>query len=179
MNYQNNCDLEPRIYVASVSDYNAGRLHGVWIDCLGKDEVALYAEINAMLARSSEEIAEEFAIHDYENFGGLKLSEYEGIAQIAAYADLIEEHGELVTHFITYFGHTEEQAAEEFADAYCGHHQSFRDFSDDLFDELYAHDIPEGLRCYIDYAAFARDLEITDYTAIEASGGGVYVFRSV
>lgn len=179
MNNQNNCVLEPRIYVASLSDYNAGRLHGVWIDCTGKDEAAIYAEINTMLAYSDEEFAEEFAIHDYEGFGGLKISEYEGIAQIAAYTVLIEKHGEPITHFITYFGNTEEEAAEHFEEEFCGQYPSFRDFSDDLFDENYAHNIPEGLRSYIDYAAFARDLEIADYTAIEASGGGVFVFRSV
>lgn len=30
----------------------------------------------------------------------------------------------------------------------------------DLFDECYAHNIPEGLRAYIDYEAFARDLRL-------------------
>ena len=32
--------LEPRIYVASLSDYNAGRLHGTWINAsYGADEI--------------------------------------------------------------------------------------------------------------------------------------------
>lgn len=174
---QNN-DLEPKIYVASLSDYNAGRLHGIWIDCAGKDEADIFAEIKAMLSVSSEEIAEEYAIHDYEGFGGLKISEYAGVAQIVAYAALIETHGEAITHFISHFGMSEEGAAEAFESSYCGHHESFRDFSDDLFDEIYAHDLPEGRRSYIDYAAFARDLEIGDYTAIDASHCGVFVFQS-
>ena len=174
---QNN-DLEPRIYVASLSDYNAGRLHGVWIDCTGKDEAEIFTEINRMLSLSSEEIAEEYAIHDYEGFGGLNISEYAGVPQIVAHTALIETHGEAITHFINYFGMSEEGAAEVFEEAYCGHHESFRAFSDDLFDEIYAHDIPEGLRSYIDYAAFARDLEIGGYIAIEASQGGVFVFHS-
>jgi hypothetical protein len=29
--------------------------------------------------------------------------------------------------------------------------------AEDLFDEIYAHEIPEHLRCYIDYKAFAND----------------------
>lgn len=41
-----------RIYVASLSDYNDGRLHGVWIDCDGKDAADIYSETNAMLAKS-------------------------------------------------------------------------------------------------------------------------------
>ena len=44
--------LIPRIYVASLSDYSAGRLHGVWIDCAGKTEDALWDEVRAMLAAS-------------------------------------------------------------------------------------------------------------------------------
>ena len=41
-----------RIYVVSLSDYNAGNLHGVWIDCDGKDEDELDAEVRAMLRAS-------------------------------------------------------------------------------------------------------------------------------
>ena len=29
----------PRIYVASLSDYNAGRLHGVWLEATDLDSV--------------------------------------------------------------------------------------------------------------------------------------------
>ena len=41
----------PRIYVASLSDYNAGNLHGVWIDA-DQDEDAIQEEIAAMLRES-------------------------------------------------------------------------------------------------------------------------------
>jgi hypothetical protein len=55
------------------------------------------------------------------------------------------------------------------------------DAAEDLFDECYAHDIPENLRFYIDYAKFARDCEIggdmcefefnnTTYTCTNAAG---------
>jgi antirestriction protein len=41
-----------RIYVASLSDYNAGRLHGVWIDCEGKSGDEIQEEVSAMLRGS-------------------------------------------------------------------------------------------------------------------------------
>lgn len=41
-----------RIYVASLSDYNAGVLHGCWIDCDGKDADDIQAEVSAMLRKS-------------------------------------------------------------------------------------------------------------------------------
>jgi len=54
---------EYRIYVASLSDYNAGRLHGAWIDAT-QDADEIEAEVQEMLAASPEPIAEEWAIHD-------------------------------------------------------------------------------------------------------------------
>ena len=43
----------PRIYVACLASYNAGRLHGLWIDATD-DVDAMQAEINRMLAASPE-----------------------------------------------------------------------------------------------------------------------------
>lgn len=42
----------PRIYVASLSDYNSGRLHGEWIDLEGLDLDDVQAEIQTMLSES-------------------------------------------------------------------------------------------------------------------------------
>lgn len=44
----------PRIYVADLAAYNAGILHGVWIDLDGKDEDEIQSEIDAMLRASPE-----------------------------------------------------------------------------------------------------------------------------
>jgi len=46
----------PRIYVASLADYNAGRLHGCWIDA-DQSADAIRDEIAQMLAESKEPIA--------------------------------------------------------------------------------------------------------------------------
>lgn len=43
-----------RIYVACLASYNAGKLHGVWIDLDGKEESEVWNDINAMLAKSTE-----------------------------------------------------------------------------------------------------------------------------
>ena len=41
-----------RIYVASLSDYNNGHLHGAWIDLDGLDEIEVQDEINGILRTS-------------------------------------------------------------------------------------------------------------------------------
>ncbi len=46
-------ELAPRIYVASLSDYNAGRLHGAWLNA-AQESADLHADIAAMLAQSRE-----------------------------------------------------------------------------------------------------------------------------
>ncbi len=73
----------PRVYVASLSDYNAGVLHGRWIDA-DQDADAIHADIAQMLAESpTDKSAEEWAIHDYEGFHGITISEFEDIDTVA------------------------------------------------------------------------------------------------
>ena len=52
---------QPRIYVACLAAYNAGHLHGRWIEATTPDEVMV--EVRAMLADSPLPEAEEWAIH--------------------------------------------------------------------------------------------------------------------
>ena len=64
----------PRIYVACLAAYNGGRLHGEWIDAdQSADDIG--EAIKQMLSRSPEPCAEEWAIHDHENFQGIELGE--------------------------------------------------------------------------------------------------------
>ncbi|MDN5536117.1 antirestriction protein ArdA, partial [Comamonas sp.] len=69
---------EIRIYVADLAAYNAGYLHGVWIDAtLELDDIQ--AQVDYMLAASPVEGAEGCAIHDFEGFDSYRLGEYEGL----------------------------------------------------------------------------------------------------
>lgn len=72
-------------------------MHGRWIDANQPADV-IREDIAQMLAESKEPIAEEWAIHDYECFGDLGLSEYTGIDQVAEAAHQITEHGPVRSH---------------------------------------------------------------------------------
>jgi antirestriction protein len=170
-------EMTYRIYVASLSDYNAGILHGSWIDLDGKDADDLQDEVNAILkdspyAEQYGEEAEEWAIHDYE-LGGIRISESEGFEQVVKIAEALEEHGEVLAIYVNDIGDFDE-AVETFEDAYLGEYDSFLDFATNLFDELYGDCVDERIRFYIDYEAFSRDLEAQGYTY--ESG---HVFRPV
>jgi len=142
----------PRIYVASLSDYNAGTLLGRWIDA-GQEAHAIHAEIQAMLGESREYPAEEWAIHDYEGFGEWKPREYESIDTVATVARLIAEHGEVFGAVLNYFGELEE-ARTAMSEQYRGEWESVRDYVEYLIDEIYGHEItrlPDLIRHNIVY----------------------------
>ena len=163
-----------RIYVACLAAYNNGILHGAWIDA-NQDVDAIRYAIHDMLKISPIECAEEYAIHDYEGFCGISINEYEGIAQIAEYAEFIAEHGELGGALYFHYGDIE-SAQKAITDHYHGSYKSLTEFAEELTEETTQ--IPDSLRFYIDYEAMARDLEINDVVAIETGFEQVHVFWS-
>lgn len=170
----------PRIYVASLSDYNAGRLHGVWLDADAEAE-QLAEVVQGMLSRSPEPFAEEYAIHDYEGFGNVPLSEFDSLERVAALARGIAEHGDAFAAWVALAGATDLNLAG-FEQAFRGTWPSVGEYAADLLADLGAEEIlaavPAWLRPYVrlDNEAFGRDLLIGgDITAID-SGGGVHIF---
>ncbi|WP_201733674.1 antirestriction protein ArdA [Acidithrix sp. C25] len=178
-------EAEPRIYVASLSDYNDGYLHGAWISAAQEPE-DIHTAIQDMLTKSPTPGAEEYAIHDYENFGPLKLDEYESIATVARLAQGISEHGVAYAHWATLADENSPETLGRFEDAYRGHFDSLVDYASQLFDDLGYNDlietiVPEHLRSYvrIDIEAFARDLELSGSISTSEGDGGVYVFDEI
>ncbi|RUQ93073.1 antirestriction protein ArdA [Legionella septentrionalis] len=164
----------PSIYVACLASYNKAILHGVWIDAT-QSEDDIMEEIWEMLDNSPEPNAEEYAIHDYEGFGSIKIHEYESISNIVEYASFIQEHGELGLALLCDYLVDDAQTMLE--DHYQGCYDSEVDFSRQLFDDCYAHQMPDNLICYFDFEAFARDLFINDYCSVEYDGQ-TYVFSN-
>lgn len=167
-------ETTPRIYVACLAAYNNGYLHGKWIDA-DQDTDSIYAEIAAMLKTSPIPDAEEWAIHDYEGFEGIRLSEYAGIETVAQLAAFIAEHGKLGAEVYNHFGSIEE-AETALNDQYAGEYASLADFAQELTEQSTT--IPDSLRHYIDYDRMARDMAISDVLTIETAHDEVHVFWS-
>lgn len=164
----------PSIYVACLASYNNSMLHGVWIDAT-QSEDDIMKEIWEMLDNSSEPDAEDYAIHDYEGFGNMTIHEYEGISHIVEYASFIQEHGELGLALLSDYSIDDAQTMLE--EHYQGSYDSEVDFARQLFDDCYAHQIPDSLSCYFDFESFARDLFINDYCSVEFNNH-LYVFSN-
>lgn len=234
----------PRIYVASLSDYNAGTLHGEWIDATQElDDI--WAEINAMLAASPEARicqmcggqlsdghgdqgaknwvhhvetggrggkcttpfpgnAEEWAIHDYDNFGSLAstLGEYPSIEKVQEIATAIEEsdNADALTAWLENDSSNIERI-EEFADQFQGEYESESAYAQEFLSnqgwgkwvygdsggkECYACGTrsetlsPEQLEivwAYLDFDHIANEMRMCDIAwFVPAKPYGVYVF---
>ncbi len=165
-------ETNPRIYVACLAAYNSGRLHGRWIDAdQGVDHI--WDEINEMLASSPIIGTEEWAIHDYDNFGSINLREWEDIEDVAAMATFIGKHGSVGAELLAHVHDNIEEAERLLEECYQGEFESEEDFVHSLHEDM--GDIPENLEYYIDYEKMARDYFISDYFSIEV-GNKVHVF---
>lgn len=178
----------PRLYAASLSDYNSGILHGTWIDAIDDSE-AMQHTIARMLANSPTARleglpAEEWAIHDYEGFGQIRIEEYTSIDTIAGYAAGILAHGLAFSAWIGVVGGIPDEGS--FEEAFLGDWASTEEYAESLLDdcgldEVIDKHVPESLRYYvkIDTAGFARDLQLGgDIIAVEKPSGGVWIFAA-
>jgi antirestriction protein len=173
---------ECRIYVASLADYNAGRLHGEWIDVT--DPTTMRGEITAMLAASptaKEEgrQAEEWAVHDYEGFDGVRLSETPDLETLCSISEGVDEHGDA---FLTWVGHDPNHNTDktDFEEVYRGEFASLADYVEDWWDQSGWSESGEGWwhpSRYVDWERMGHDLEMSgDIFTVDAPGGRVWVF---
>jgi antirestriction protein len=174
-----------RIYVASLADYNTGVLHGTWLEVT--DESTMRDEIETMLAESPTAKAEgcpaeEWAIHDFEGFGEVRLSEYEDLDWIVTLAEGAEEHGEA---FLAWVAHEPRHNREvsDFQEAFLGQWPSLAEYVEDFWEQCGdAPKAPSGSwwhpANYVNWERMANDLELSgDVLVLEASSG-VFVFSN-
>ena len=172
--------LQPRIWVGSLADYNAGRLHGDWLDAAVSDD-ELQQGVTRILATSQEHDAEEYGIFDFDEFGAFRVGEYEQLDVVARVARGIAEHGPAFAIYAQL--HDADPAMlDSFEDAFVGEYDSATEWAREVLDGLEAEldlTCPEHLRSYvsIDYAGFVRDATLSGRMHFEeAPSGRVYAF---
>lgn len=181
MNQVQSQKQSPSIYVACLAAYNNGKLHGRWIDAsLGADHIQ--DQINEVLATSPEQGAEEWAIHDFENFGSIELSEWTSVERVAILAKLFDEHGDaFAVWYDTQDGKNfdTDELEEKFSEQYQGSYYSEVDFAEQLLEDCgHLAELPQWAKNYFDFESYARDLRLSgDYSFSEAHGQ-TYVFNN-
>lgn len=149
------------IYVACLASYNAGTLHGVWIDIEeGTTVDDVMEQVQAMLKESPEEYAEEWEIHDTGWFGGHSPTTIE---EAVEYVEKLANSGLDDSVFAAFVSLWDVDSADHAAEAYVGDFASDEEFAEEWVDMCgYLDQVPENLRWYFDYEKFARDL-MMDY----------------
>jgi antirestriction protein len=178
----------PRVWVGSLADYNNGQLYGAWMDAtLEPDE--LQAAVQFLLRTSDTPGAEEWAIMDYEDFGGYAVQEYTGFATISRIAQGVARHGPAYAEWVNLVGEQSEEllSDEAFQDHYEGEWDSLEDYVEYLLQEtdFYRHldevleHMPEDLRRHVkvDLEGISEEWE-QGLHVVDAPGGKVWVFDS-
>ena len=176
---------ETRIYVASLSDYNAGTLHGAWIDVDGDttgDEID--EQIAAMLAASPTaaehgDKAEEYEIHDHEGWEGLDPARF-ALADLPGVAKGLDAHGEMFAEILTggYVSDNDPAAAIEFIEEnYRGTFTTVEVWAENYISDTGVFDgVSDTFRQYFDFKAFARDAVLGGDIFTVDTRDGVAVF---
>ena len=170
-----------KIYVTNLEAYNSGHLVGGWLDLTEFDDGAEIGEAIKKITKG----ADEYAIHDHEGLGPFYSEHLNGddlynIVESFHECARLGIEWDLFCEWCDDCGYDMDDHSS-FKDAFVGEYDTFRDYAEQFLDELYLHDVPESIRYYIDYDAFARDLAF-DHTCIETnckvSGRMVAVFRN-
>lgn len=172
---------EPRIYVACLAAYNNGVLHGEWIDA-NQDAADIHERIQEMLAKSPIEGAEEFAIHDYDEFSSYAIQEYDTVEYVSVIGQSIADHGDAMAAWLEnerpINADEATERAGQFEEAYAGEWGSIEEYAENLADDIGAIDgDAKWPMMYIDWERAARDLVLGGDVWTVDSIGGVYVFN--
>lgn len=162
-----------RIYIRSLTDYNKSNIAGEWINIEGLDEYEIKNAIQYYLLKrekETNELHQEWVIHGYDNIPS-SFGENPNFEDLVEYMEAIEEHGETVVSA----AYELDIPLDKIKESYQGKFFSEEDFAEQIFNDLYLHEIPEHLRSYIDYKAYARELFCGEYTSININGK-TYVF---
>lgn len=183
----------PEIWVGSLLDYNNGLLHGMWIDA-DQEPDEMKEQIRWILrtspaARSTGEVAEEWAILDHGGFCGYEVDEWSSLDTISLIAQGIAEHGEAYAAWVEYVGDTagELTSDEAFLDHYLGTWESVEAYVEEVLQETGFYGqleerlagLPDDVRrnIQVDVAGIAQEWE-QGLHLVEGTDGGVLVFSA-
>lgn len=160
--------MEMKIFLTNLGKYNEGELVGKWVSLPCQN---ITKELEAIGVKEGSEY-EEYFISDYEcTF--FEIGEYTNLKKLNELAEKlqeIEEAGEFdwLEGYLEAYGCSLEDATDEYRDTskwYPG--KSLLEVAEELIHAEF--EVPEGLKFYIDYEGYARDLGRDGFT--EVNGG--------
>ncbi|XBH22245.1 antirestriction protein ArdA [Jonesiaceae bacterium BS-20] len=177
-------DTAPRAWIGCLHCYNDGRLVGEWFDAEDADTITL-ADVHGGPGRVREG-CEELWVMDHENIPvDGEMSPHAAAAWARVILVVPEHQRGALCAWVTSGSYVSEGTGDlpsvsDFEERFCGTWGSFRDFAENLADEidLIPSNAPEELERYFNWDSWTRDLE-HDYTVVRADSLSVYVFRDL
>lgn len=167
---------EPAVWIGCLACYNNGTLAGAWFQATTADE------ITPEKLHGRQTPHEELWVMDHEHLPIEGECSPHEAAKLARHLDQVDEH--LLPAFLAWIGSGSyvldgENLPDhrEFTDRYCGQWDSFEQYAQNLADETgMLRDVPEHIARYFNWSSWTADLA-HDYTVLDASDGGIYIFN--
>jgi antirestriction protein len=164
--------MSPRLYVGTYAKYNSGSIAGAWLDLDDfSDRDAFYKQCAEL---HSDESDPEFMFQDFEGFPRALYCESSASEALFDWLALDESDREL----LGIYQDSVDQAGtiEDARDAYRGTYSSREAWAEEYLESggLLA-EVPEALRNYIDFEAYARDADCNGMHFVRVEGD-VWVF---
>ena len=197
------------IWLADLAAYNAGNLVGEWVELgNGTDLEEIHATLSKILARGEAELKlsgefsgphEEFAIHDYSGFYGIRIGEYDSLDRVQEIACVLDDFGYeddrlAFGEFLAEVSDLDEyddihEAVEAFRDRFVGrvtlreyaeewHEDQVRELKSMVRNALYDERQVEAFERNLDSMASKVDLDrIADELSCDFTESGPFLFR--
>jgi antirestriction protein len=169
-------DSIARVYVGTYAKYNNGSIAGAWLD------LEDYADKDAFLAACADlhkdESDPELMFQDYEGFPAAFYGESCIADELWDWLDLDTDDRELLAVYTSEID--SDGTIETARDSFMGKYDSPEDWAAEYLEETGSlSSVPEHLRNYIDFAAYARDCGYNgDVTFVDRGYHDTWVFSS-
>ena len=160
---------EMRIYCGTYGKYNAGSLDGKWFDLddyADRDEFyeacQAFHDRNNPVDEDGDPIPSEheFMFQDWEGIPSGMISECHVDEEVWQLPEAYDKYGEdAVNAYLSLFNGSWDE--DDFNDRYHGEYSSWSDMAEEMLESTgQLSEIPENLRYYFDYEAYARDIRL-------------------
>jgi antirestriction protein len=163
----------PRVYVGTYAKYNDGNLFGAWLDLDNYSDRESFYEACKELHK--DETDPELMFQDFENFPRSLYSESDVSDELIEFANLDDDDRELLTVYQN--GIDESATIEQARENFQGKYDSEEDWAAQFLEDTGSlAEIPENLRNYFDFQAYARDARLGGDVTFVRHKGDVWVF---
>jgi len=166
----------PRVYVGTYDKYNNGSIKGAWIDL--EDYADAKEFYKACRELHADEADPEFMLQDWEGIPAGMIGESNLSNEVWTWLELDDDDRELLSVYLDSVNQSGD--IDEAREAFSGRYDSEADWASEFLSDTGAlQSVPESLRSYIDFEAYARDASMGGDMTFVNHDGQVWAFHNV